>query len=116
MMNKPLNFQREVKENAEEYQTYLKELYHWEDEIKVKDENLKKSTSSCTQQSVSHLSKYQRIPTMYVLTLHRSTPFEAKTLVCQQMILLYHPQKQNGKLKILLTTKRNKRQLLKKIR
>ena len=37
MTSKAFDLQREVKVNAEEYQTYLKELYRWEDEIKVKE-------------------------------------------------------------------------------
>lgn len=41
MTAKAAELQREVKENAEDYQNYLKDLYGWENEIKAKDEILK---------------------------------------------------------------------------
>lgn len=43
MSAKAAELQREVKENAEDYQNYLKDLYGWEKEMKLKDEMLKKS-------------------------------------------------------------------------
>lgn len=43
MTAKAAELQREVRENAEGYQSYLKDLYQWEKEIKVKDEMLKKA-------------------------------------------------------------------------
>ena len=41
MTAKAAELQREVRENADDYQNYLKDLYEWEKEIKVKDEMLK---------------------------------------------------------------------------
>jgi hypothetical protein len=46
MTAKAAEMQREVRENAEDYQNYLKDLYSWESEIKVKDELLKKASQS----------------------------------------------------------------------
>lgn len=46
MTAKAAELQREVRENAEDYQSYLKDLYQWETEIKVKDEMLKKAPKS----------------------------------------------------------------------
>ena len=46
MAAKAAELQREVRENAEDYQNYLKDLYGWEKEIKVKDEMLKKGSNS----------------------------------------------------------------------
>lgn len=43
MAAKAGELQRELRENAEDYQSYLKSLYKWEEEIAVKDEALKKS-------------------------------------------------------------------------
>lgn len=43
MTAKAAELQREVRENAEEYQNYLKDLYSWESDIKSKDEALKNS-------------------------------------------------------------------------
>ena len=50
MSAKAAELQREVRENAEDYQNYLKSLYKWEEEIKVKDEALKKSAKKPTGQ------------------------------------------------------------------
>ncbi len=46
MSAKAAEMQREVRENAEDYQKYLKDLYQWENEIKVKDELLKNAPKS----------------------------------------------------------------------
>ncbi|XP_046444270.1 RNA polymerase II-associated protein 3-like isoform X1 [Daphnia pulex] len=46
MSAKAAEMQREVRENAEDYQNYLKDLYQWENEIKVKDELLKNAPKS----------------------------------------------------------------------
>lgn len=41
MSAKAADLQRQVRENADDYQNYLKSLYQWEDEVKIKDEALK---------------------------------------------------------------------------
>jgi hypothetical protein len=46
MSAKAAEMQREVRENAEDYQNYLKDLYLWESDIKLKDEMLKKACQS----------------------------------------------------------------------
>jgi len=44
MSAKAAELQKQVRENADDYQNYLKSLYQWEDEIKIKDEVLKNSS------------------------------------------------------------------------
>lgn len=56
MTNKAFELQREVKVSAEDYQTYLKELYRWEGDIKKKDENLKAAKRK--PPTVSHTCEY----------------------------------------------------------
>lgn len=53
MTNKAAELQREVRENADDYQNYLKSLYQWEEEIKVKDEALKKATKKPGDQVIT---------------------------------------------------------------
>jgi hypothetical protein len=43
MTAKAAELQKQVRENTDDYQNYLRSLYQWEDEIKIKDEALKKS-------------------------------------------------------------------------
>lgn len=52
MSAKAAELQREVRENAEDYQSYLKSLYKWEEEIKVKDEALKAAKKPAGNQVV----------------------------------------------------------------
>lgn len=91
MTNKAFELQKELKVNAEEYQGYLKELYRWEDEIKVKDENLKQST--CKQEPVScHdlvlLNRKRRTD-----LLHRGTLFEGKRAAVWSQVTQLHQHK-----------------------
>ncbi len=52
MTAKAAELQREVRENAEDYQNYLKDLYGWEKEIKFKDEMLKNAPKIPVQEQV----------------------------------------------------------------
>ena len=46
MSSKGTNVQQQIRENAQELQDYLKELYEWEDEIKKKDKKLTEQAKS----------------------------------------------------------------------
>ena len=43
MAEKALNLQQQIRENAQELGDFLNDLNKWEDEIKQKDDDLKKS-------------------------------------------------------------------------
>lgn len=55
MSVKAAELQKQVRENAEDYQNYLKSLYQWEDEIKLKDEALKNGPKKSFNDQVNAL-------------------------------------------------------------
>ena len=56
MTAKTADLQRQIRENADDYQTYLKSLYQWEDEVKIKDEALKNGPKKSINDQVQYTS------------------------------------------------------------
>lgn len=55
MAKNAIDLQQQVKHDAEDFQNYLKNLYQFEEEIKVKDETLKKKPP--IKPALEHVSK-----------------------------------------------------------
>ena len=71
MANNAIDLQQQVKHNAEDFQNYLKNLYKFEEDIKVKDEALRKKTPTKSPPDYvsSHLISYNQNYYNYIYVL-----------------------------------------------